>query len=43
MAEVYKKLTVGTSVRPISVMLEKMNAMLPFSESTGIYDNGKQN
>lgn len=40
MAEIYKKITMGTSSRPITVMLKRMNAMLPFSEATGIYDNG---
>lgn len=40
MAEVYKKLTVDVSIRPINFMLEKANELLPFSEATGILDNG---
>lgn len=40
MAEIYKKLTVGTSTRPTACMLERMNSMLPFSKATGIYDSG---
>ena len=40
MAEIYKKLTVETSMGPIRVMLERANALLPFSEATGILDNG---
>jgi ubiquinone/menaquinone biosynthesis C-methylase UbiE len=40
MAEVYKKLTVDVSIRPINFMLEKANDLLPFSEATGILDNG---
>lgn len=40
MAEVYKKLTVGIAEKPITVMLERTNSMLPFSKATGIYDNG---
>ena len=39
-ADAYKKITTETSVRPISVMLESANALLPFSEATGILDNG---
>ncbi|CAK1354830.1 hypothetical protein CB0940_01363 [Cercospora beticola] len=40
MAKVYKQLTVEISSRPIGVMLDKANALLPFSEATGIHDNG---
>ena len=40
MANGYQKITVETSVRPIGVMLERANALLPFSEATGILDNG---
>ena len=40
MAKIYKQLTVGTSSRPIAVMLEKANDLLPFREATGIHDSG---
>ncbi|KAF2209323.1 hypothetical protein CERZMDRAFT_100525 [Cercospora zeae-maydis SCOH1-5] len=40
MAKIYKKLTAEISSRPIGVMLEKTNALLPFSEANGIHDNG---
>ncbi|KAM3415321.1 hypothetical protein BST61_g8850 [Cercospora zeina] len=40
MAKIYKKLTVEISSRPIGVMLANANALLPFSEATGIHDNG---
>lgn len=40
MARIYKQLTVGVSNRPIEAMLDKANALLPFSEATGIHDSG---
>lgn len=40
MARIYKKLTVGTSAKPIRVILDRLNAIVPFSEATGIYDDG---
>jgi ubiquinone/menaquinone biosynthesis C-methylase UbiE len=40
MARMYKQLTVGVSSRPIATMLDLANAYLPFSEATGIHDNG---
>jgi len=40
MAKVYQRITVGTSHRPIGVMLERANALLPFSQATGILDTG---
>ncbi|KAF7190211.1 Methyltransferase tpcH [Pseudocercospora fuligena] len=40
MAKIYKQLTVGVSHRPIAVILEKVNALQPFSEATSIHDNG---
>ena len=40
MAKIYKQLTVQTSYGPIGKMLERANALLPFSEASGILDNG---
>lgn len=40
MAKVYLNLTVETSKRPIAVMLERANDLLPFSKATAILDNG---
>ena len=40
MAKAYKKLTVDTSRGPIGVILEKANARIPFSDATGVLDNG---
>lgn len=40
MAKNYKRLTVQTSYGPIGKMLERANTLLPFSEATGILDNG---
>lgn len=40
MAKVYQRLTFQTSYGPIGKMLERANALLPFSEATGILDNG---
>ena len=40
MAKAYKRITTDTSVRPIGVMLERANALSPFSEATSILDNG---
>lgn len=40
MAKVYEKLTVGTAVKPIGVILERSNALWPFSKAEGILDNG---
>lgn len=40
MAKIYKRLTTDVSHRPIDRMLERANALLPFSEATGILDNG---
>ncbi|EME49527.1 hypothetical protein DOTSEDRAFT_68335 [Dothistroma septosporum NZE10] len=40
MAKIYKKLTVGASSKPIRVILERLNALVPFSEATGILDDG---
>lgn len=40
MAKVYKKLTVGTSAKPIRVILDRLNALVPFSEASGIFDDG---
>jgi SAM-dependent methyltransferase len=40
MASIYKRLTEGTTTKPISVMLDRMNTLFPFSQATGIYDNG---
>ncbi|KAI5370718.1 Putative methyltransferase type 11, S-adenosyl-L-methionine-dependent methyltransferase [Septoria linicola] len=39
-AKIYKQLTVSVSNRPIEAMLDKANALLPFSEATGIHDSG---
>lgn len=40
MADAYKRVTSEVNVRPITVMLERANALLPFSEATGVLDNG---
>lgn len=40
LGKTYKQLTVGTSHRPIGVLLERANALLPLSEATSILDNG---
>jgi hypothetical protein len=40
MAETYKQLTKGTSVKPTAVLVEKLNSYVPFSTATGILDNG---
>lgn len=40
MAKIYQKLTVDVSAKPISVMLERANAILPFTNATGVLDNG---
>ncbi|SMR44824.1 unnamed protein product [Zymoseptoria tritici ST99CH_3D1] len=40
MAKMYKKLTMGVSSKPITAMLNMANAYLPFSEASGIHDNG---
>lgn len=40
MAKVYQRLTFQTSYAPIGKMLERANALLPFSQATGILDNG---
>ncbi|KAK5174342.1 uncharacterized protein LTR77_001422 [Saxophila tyrrhenica] len=40
MAKLYKELSYGTSALPTAAMLERTNALLPFSEATGILDNG---
>ncbi|KXT07408.1 hypothetical protein AC578_419 [Pseudocercospora eumusae] len=40
MAKIYKQLTVGVSHRPIAVILEKVDALQPFSKATSIHDNG---
>ncbi|KAK3691636.1 hypothetical protein LTR37_018515 [Vermiconidia calcicola] len=40
MAKAYNKISSETSHRPIDVMLEIANALLPFSEATGVLDNG---
>lgn len=40
MADIYKKLTVGVSSKSISFMLERLNELYPFSQATGIHDNG---
>jgi ubiquinone/menaquinone biosynthesis C-methylase UbiE len=40
MAETYKQLTKGTSAKPTGVLIERLNALFPFSEATGILDNG---
>lgn len=36
----YLKLTADTSIAPIGLMLNRANALSPFSEATGILDNG---
>lgn len=36
----YKDMTSTLNVKPIGIMLERLNALLPFSEATGILDNG---
>lgn len=40
MAKIYQRMTFQTSYAPIGKMLERANAILPFSEATGILDNG---
>lgn len=40
MAKIYKRLTVQTGYGPIGKMLERANTLSPFSEATGILDNG---
>lgn len=40
MAKIYQQLTVQTSRGPIGKMLERADALLPFTEATGILDNG---
>ena len=40
MANRYQKMATETSVKPISVMLDRANALLPFSEASGVLDNG---
>lgn len=40
LADEYEKLTSEVASRPISTMLERANELLPFSEATGILDNG---
>jgi len=40
LAKEYTKLTYETSLKPIGLMLERSNALLPFSEATGILDDG---
>lgn len=40
MADTYKRLTEDTSTKPIGTMLEQLNARRPFSEASGILDNG---
>lgn len=36
----YAKMTHNTSLKPIGTMLERANAILPFSQATGILDSG---
>lgn len=40
MADNYQKITTETATRPIGTMLERADALLPFSRATGILDNG---
>lgn len=40
MAKIYKQLTVTVSSKPISAILERLNALYPFSKATGVHDNG---
>lgn len=40
MAKVYEKLTTGTAIKPIGVMLERSNDIWPLSKAEGILDNG---
>ena len=40
MAKVYEKLTAGTAVKPIGIMLEGLDKRWPFSKAEGILDNG---
>ena len=40
MAKMYKQMTVGTSYVPIGKMLSLADKLLPFTEATGILDNG---
>lgn len=39
-AKLYNQLTIGINQRPISIMLEKCNSLLPLSQTQGIHDNG---
>ncbi|KAK6079475.1 nucleoside-diphosphate-sugar epimerase [Seiridium cupressi] len=39
-ADTYTKLTKGTTEKPIGVILERLNALLPFSGASGFLDNG---
>ena len=40
MAKLYKSMTRDTAYKPMGVLLERANALKPFSEATGILDNG---
>lgn len=40
MAKIYKQLTVTVSHKPITAILERLDAMHAFSKATGIHDNG---
>ncbi|KAI9037316.1 class I SAM-dependent methyltransferase [Aspergillus affinis] len=40
MADTYKRLTEDTSIKPIGLMLEQLNARVPFSQASGILDSG---
>lgn len=39
-AENYKNMTTEVGKKPIGVMLERANALLPFSQADGVLDNG---
>ncbi|KAI0203496.1 S-adenosyl-L-methionine-dependent methyltransferase [Astrocystis sublimbata] len=39
-ANTYTELTKGTTVKPIGVILERLNALLPFTKASGFLDNG---
>ncbi|KAH8819907.1 S-adenosyl-L-methionine-dependent methyltransferase [Xylogone sp. PMI_703] len=39
-AETYKRITEGTSRKPVQAMLESLNTIRPFKDAVGILDNG---
>ena len=40
MAKYYEKLSTGVTVKPISIMLERANAIWPLAKAESILDNG---